>query len=64
MSDDPRGCILAALFAMLFAVAVWGLTYTAVNASWDQELVKRELKAYDTKTGKLYWTEKAGGEAK
>jgi hypothetical protein len=62
--NNADGCmpILALCWLVLLGTAI--CVGGCQEHTWNAEMVKRGLKAYDTKTGKLHWTEKAGGESK
>ena len=62
MSDEVNGCIVMAMVVGLVGFTIWGSVSIVENSTTTRELQKRGLKEYDRATGRLIWTEKAGGE--
>ena len=60
MNDEHVGCFAE---FVLFLILLMIVSVDLLNPrTYDSELIQRGLKAYDTKTGKLHWTDKAGGD--
>lgn len=62
-NESGFGCLIASL---LFAVGVAAFSagHGIATHSLQAELLQRGLQEYDTQTGQLVWTEKAGGRRK
>ncbi len=58
VSNDNAGCVIVPTLLLIVVSAVFYVTLCVI----DNQLIARGLKAYDTKTGYLKWTDKAGGE--
>lgn len=54
--------LLIVVVILSFVGAIAAGTYNIGRKSIDMELKARGLKEYDKQTGRLIWTEKAGGE--
>lgn len=59
MSDDLIGEMA---FRIFIAVASFVIGMGVLGSAYNDALVIRGLKEYDKQTGRLIWTEKAGGE--
>lgn len=47
---------------VVVAVAFFIIGMSVVGSAYNDDLKSRGLKEYDRQTGRLIWTEKAGGE--
>lgn len=60
MNDRGDGCFLFVILFLLWLMVL--LLWHVESSNMSSELIERGLKAYDTQTGYLKWTDKAGGE--
>lgn len=62
MSHECVGVLAAIFFCFLFGLMGFTLGAATLQDEYRAELISRGLQEYDKQTGRLVWTEKAGGE--
>jgi len=62
MNNEASGCAVAVIVISVIGMTVIGCWSMVENHRVALELRARGLKEYDKQTGRLIWTEKAGGE--
>lgn len=62
MRDDYFGIMLTVFIAGAAALFGFSLGASTSLSEYQSKLISRGLQEYDKQTGRLVWTEKAGGE--
>ena len=61
MNDGLAGCSFVVVIILFSIAATMSISAIVENGVLKGQLLKRGLKEYDRQTGRLVWTEKAGG---